>query len=225
LSTAKALDSLTESNVANYLLDHPDFLLRRSEVLDQLLPPQRELGDSVTDFQRFLVARLKGQIETLKERQQNFIVASRLNEMNLARIHGAALRLCEARSLEELAAIVHTELPELCQVDTAALAIESDDLALPHTVSRLKPGYLERWLGPADVLLQAHADPLPDLFGAQALHIRSLGVLRMEPGAQHPTVCLAFGSRDPEWFSPDQATDLISFLAGIVSRRLAQLLP
>jgi uncharacterized protein len=225
MTTAKLLSALTDSDVADYLLAHPDFLLRRSEVLDQLLPPQRELGDSVTDFQRFLVARLKGQIEALKERQQDFIVASRLNEMNLARIHGAALRLCEARSLEELAAIIHTELPDLCQVDGAALAIESDDLALPETVARLKPGHLERWLGPADVLLQANAEAQSALFGEQASRIRSFGVLRIEPGAQHPTVCLAFGSYDPEWFTPDQATDLISFLAGIVSRRLAQLLP
>ncbi len=226
MPTAKrASPSLSDHDVADYLLAHPDFLLRRSDVLDQLLPPQRELGDAVTDFQRFLVARLKGQIEALKERQQDFIVASRLNEMNLARIHGAALRLSEARSLEELAAIIHDELPVLCQVDAAALAIESDDLALPQSVSRLQPGHLERWLGPADILLKANAQPWPELFTKNANTIRSLGILRIEPGSQHPVACLAFGSHDPEWFTPDQATDLISFLAGIVSRRLAQLLP
>lgn len=226
--TAKKQPATTapiESEVADYLMRNPDFLVRHSEVLDKLLPPQRELGDGVTDFQRFLVQRLKGQIEQLRENQQHLIAAGRLNEMNLGRIHGAALRLCEARSLEELAAIITHEMPALCEVDAAVLAVESHDLALPHTVARLTHGTLELWLGPADTLLQAHAVAQPELFGGKASTIRSLAILRIEPGAQHPTSVIAFGCHDPEWFTPDQATDLISFLAGVVSRRLAQLLP
>ena len=216
-----------EGDVASFLMDNPDFLVRHSEVLDKLLPPQRELGDGVTDFQRFLVDRLKGQVERLRETQQHLIAAGRMNEMNIGRIHGAALRLCEARSLEELAGIIRNEIPSLCEVDAAVLAVESHDmeLALPQAIARLEPGTIERLLGPADTLLQAHAAAQPALFNESVGTIRSLAILRIEPGEQHPVCVIAFGCHDPEWFTPDQATDLISFLAGIVSRRLAQLLP
>lgn len=216
---------LTEADVTDYLMRHPDFLARHSKVLDHLLPPERDLGDSVTDFQRFLVQRLKGQIERLREDQQALIAVGHENDVNIGRILGAALRLTEARSLEELAAIIRNEIPQLCGVDRAALALESEDLALPQAASRLAPGSLDHWLGPADTLLQSYAAPQPDLFAQDAPAMRSLAMLRVEAGPGQPQGVIAFGSHDPEWFSPDQATDFISFLAGIVSRRLAQLLP
>lgn len=215
----------TEADVADYLMQHPDFLMRHNDVLDRLLPPGRELGDSVSDFQRFLVQRLKGQLEQLREKQQALIAVGYENDMNLSRILGAALRLSEARSLEELAAIVSHEIPALCDVDAATLAIETADLALPATVARLVPGTLEHWLGPADTLLQSYAAGHYELFGQGADSIRSLALLRLEPGEGQPAGVIAFGSQDPEWFTPDQGTDLISFLAGIISRRMAQLLP
>lgn len=215
----------SENDVADYLLHHPDFLMQHSEVLDRLLPPKRELGDGVSDFQRFLVQRLKGQVEQLRETQQALIAVGHENEMTLSRIHGAALRLTEARSLEELAAIVADEIPALCNVDAATLALESDDLALPAAMAPLPPGLLNHWLGPADALLQSYAAGHAELFGRRAAHIRSLALLRLETAATQPAAIIAFGSHDPEWFSPDQATDLISFLAGIASRRLTQLLP
>ena len=217
--------TLSETEVADYLMQNPDFLVRHSRVLDQLLPPGRELGDGVSDFQRFLVQRLKGQIEQLREDQQALIAVGHENDMNIGRILGAALRLSEARSLEELAAIIRLEIPSLCGVDRAVLAIESADLALPQAVSRLAPGMLDHRLGPADTLLQSYAAPHGELFGQDAAAMRSLAMLRVEPGPGQPQGVIAFGSHDPEWFTPDQATDFIAFLAGIVSRRLSQLLP
>ncbi len=217
--------TLSETEVADYLMQHPDFLIRHGAVLDHLLPPGRELGDSVSDFQRFLVQRLKGQVERLREDQQALIAVGHENDMNIGRILGAALRLTEARSLEQLAAMISDEIPALCGVDRAVLAIESDDLALPQSVARLAPGLLDHWLGPADTLLQSYAAPHAELFGVDANAMRSLALLRVEAGQHQPLGVIAFGSHDPEWFSPDQATDFIAFLAGIVSRRLAQLLP
>lgn len=217
--------TLNEAEIAEYLMQHPDFLARHGHVLDHLLPPGRELGDGVSDFQRFLVQRLKGQVERLREDHQALIAVGHENDMNIGRILGAALRLTEARSLEELAAIIRNEIPALCGVDRAVLALESDDLALPQTMARLLPGTLDRWLGPADTLLQSYAAPQGELFGQDAPAMRSLALLRVEPGYSHPHGVIAFGSHDPEWFSPDQATDFVAFLAGIVSRRLSQLLP
>lgn len=217
--------ALTEAEVAAYLQRNPDFLARHAYVLDGLLPPGRELGDGVSDFQRFLVQRLKGQVERLREDQQALVAVGHENDMNIGRILGAALRLSEARSLEELAAIIRHEIPDLCGVDRAVLAIESDDLALPQAIARLEPGMLDHWLGPADTLLQSYAAPQGALFGQDAAAMRSLALLRVEPGQHQPLGVIAFGSHDPEWFTPDQATDFISFLSGIVSRRLAHLLP
>lgn len=224
ITTTDTVPKLDERDVADYLMHHPDFLARHNTVLETLLPPERELGDGVSDFQRFLVQRLKGQVERLREDHQALLAVGRENDVNIGRILGAALRLTEARSLEELAAIIRDEIPLLCGVDRAKLAIESADLALPEAVARLTPGLLDHWMGPADTLLQSYAAPHLELFAQDAPAMRSLAMLRID-APTGPAGVIAFGSHDPEWFTPDQATDFIAFLAGIVSRRLAQLLP
>lgn len=217
--TASVLPS--EADVMAYLTENPDFLSRHPAMIEHLLP-ERELGDGISDFQRFFVQRLKGQIEDMRETQQALISAGRANDMNLGRIHGAALRLSEATTLDELGRIVRDEIPHLCAVDRAVIGVESD--AMPESISALPSGSIEQWMGPADAMLRSYTIGFPELFGIDSAAMRSLAVIRLEAPSRPLTAVVAFGSHDPEWFTPDQATDLISFLGGIIARRLATLL-
>jgi uncharacterized protein YigA (DUF484 family) len=83
---------------------------------------------------------------------------------------------------------------------------------------------IDFWLGPADAMLRANTTGIPELFGTEAASIRSYAMMRLEPGNGACGV-VAFGSKDPEWFTPDQATDLVGFLAGVMARQLGRLLP
>lgn len=211
------MSSVTENQVASYIEEHP-------EVLEQL-GLRRDLGAGVSDMQPVLLRKLRGQVDRLRETQQGLIETGRENEVTLSRIHGAALRLCEANSLEMLAGIIADELPLLCGVDVAALAIETRDLALPQLVARLHPGILDHWIGPADTMLQSHSRGKDEVFPRASAPVASIALLRLEAGGNHPPAIIAFGSYDPEWFTPEQSTDLVAFLAGIAARRLAQLMP
>ena len=56
------------------------------------------------------------------------------------------------------------------------------------------------------------------LFGAEAAEVRSMAMVRMaiwEPSCQ---ALLAFGSADPEGFTPDMGAELVAFLARVVER-------
>lgn len=212
-----------EAEVIAYLTSHPDFLLHHPGLIEHLLPPERELGDSISDFQRFFVQRLKGQIEDMRETQQALIAAGRANDMNLGRIHGAALRLTEAATLDELGRIIRNEIPHLCAVERAVLGLEGD--TLPDSIAALPAGIIENWMGPADTMLRSYTIGFPELFGIDSAAMRSLAIIRIEMPHHPVNAVVAFGSHDPEWFTPDQATDLISFLGGIIARRLSALLP
>lgn len=220
---AEVAHPISETDVISWLTAHPDFLVSHTALLEHLLPPERELGDGISDFQRFQVQRLKGQIADMRATQQALITAGRANDMNLSRIHGAALRLTEAATLDELGRIIRDEIPQLCAVDRAVLGVEGDDL--PASIATLAHGTIENWMGPADAMLRSYTIGFPELFDIDSAAMRSLAVIRLDPPGRMMNAVVAFGSHDPEWFTPDQATDLISFLGGIIARRLSALLP
>lgn len=218
----KSTKAPDEKTVLSFLSGNPDFLLRHQEIFAHLVTPARQLGDGVSDFQRFMVDRLKSQVQELRDTQQALIAAGHANDMSLNRIHGAALRLVEADNLETLGAIITDELPALCGVDSAVIGLERESGT--DTIVTLDPGQVEGWLGPADTMLRAHTTGMPELFGDTGGTLRSIALMRLEPDADTLGV-LAFGSRDPEWFTPDQGTDLVSFLTGLITRQIRKLTP
>lgn len=216
-SLIKSKDSMTDDSVLVYLQSEPDFFVRHPDALQKMTPPPRDLNKGVSDFQNFFVDRLKGQIRDLRAAQRELIENGAENYTTLNRIHAAALRLCEATSIEDLGQIIRHEIPALCGVDRAILALEGEGFG--ESIAHLNVGQINTWLGPADVMLHAHTMGYPEIFGIDTAAMRSFALLRLETRPAY-TGAIAFGSHDPEGFSPDQATDLVSFLNGILSRRL-----
>ncbi len=206
--------ALDEKDIVQYLQNHPDFLVRYPDLITKLSLPARPFGEGVSDFQSFMVQRLKMQVQALRDSQHSLITAGHENDISLTRLHATALRLMEARSLEELGHIVQKDIPSLCSIDCAQLALENTKT--PPSILSLPDSTIESWLGPADAMLCAHAKPMPELLGQHSAAIRSVALVRLEIGKK--SGLLSFGSNDPEWFHPDQGTDFIAFLGGIVVR-------
>ena len=61
------LDEATEIAIAAYIDAHPDFVERHPGVLQALMPPAVDAGGGVVDFQRYMVARLKADIDRLAD--------------------------------------------------------------------------------------------------------------------------------------------------------------
>jgi uncharacterized protein YigA (DUF484 family) len=84
-------------------------------------------------------------------------------------------------------------------------------------VRRLVVGAVDQVLGDEhDVWL------LPDdagdeaIFGPKASEIRSAAIVRLAPFYGDPVGLVAFGVKEPDYFSPAQANDLIMFLASVI---------
>ncbi len=213
----------TDAQVAAYLADHPDFLMRHGDLMSKLALPRRQWvgkgGSKVVDLQAAMLERLRSELEQVRQIEGVLLETSRSNLQTQMRIHAAVLSMLGSQGLEDLIDTVTRDLPVLLDVDAIALCVEASADALPIEGLRPLPrGTVEAIMGPTDrVLLRHDISGDKRIFGEAAAAVRSDALVRPEAVTEEegPPFLLAFGSREPEHFHPDQGTELISFL-GIV---------
>lgn len=226
--TTNPMDELTAEDVTAFLMEHPDFLARRPDLLRHLLPPSGpERGQGIVDIRERILEKLRGEVGRLSDQQQLLVDTTRANMMNLRRVHAAVLHLLSCRGLEAMVQAITGDLAVLLDLDAANLVVEQP----PGPIATIGPaglgmahhGAINRALGRADVALQSDILGSVEIWGHQAGLIRSQALVRLRLGEGEETTpaLLAFGSADPEMFHPGQATDLLLFLSGVVERVIA----
>jgi len=220
--TTRATDGQAPAatDVARYLQDNPDFFLGREALLETMTPPLRWTGDGVIDMQKYVLDRLRGEIEVLRRDALEVIETSRGNMSSQARVHAAVLALIEAADFDGLAHIIADDLPLLLDVDVATLGFEPAGTGAPMPqaapLREFKPGTVDAVFGPdRQVILLGEIGDDGTIFGAAAGLVRSAALARLRSGPTTPSGILALGSRDTT-FQPGQGTELVAFLAQVV---------
>jgi uncharacterized protein len=121
----------------------------------------------------------------------------------------------------------------LLGVDAAAIGIEvkADDASmLPDGASTalrlLTPGTVDMLIGTgAPTRLRTKADGGTALYGAAEGLVTSDALVRLAPCGTLPVGVFAVGSRDEGYFSEDQGTELLGFLAEVVRYTVARWWP
>jgi len=217
----RAKGRVTAAQVADYLRQHPEFLLRHPDLLDTQVAPSRRRGEGVADLQQFMVERLRRDLARLKADQDDLLTNSRDNLSTQDRIHKAVLALLGAETLEHFVEIVATDLAVLLDVDAVALCVEAGDgkarkLRLDG-IQMLAPGAVDRVLGAERAaLLRDDTTGDAEIFDAGAGLVRSDALIRLRFGDGAPPGLIAFGTRHPGYFDPGQGTELLHFLARII---------
>ena len=110
IRTAFTVDKLkariTSSQVAEYLLRHPQFLVRHPDLLDYQIPPARNKGEGIIDLQQFMVERLRRDIAKLREAivaffQKDLVEAELFLPWSAQKLRGEIFSACQV--LEERA--------------------------------------------------------------------------------------------------------------------------
>ena len=231
---AKAEDSvesgggaLTGDDVAGYLRRNPGFLAQYPDLASILHAPDRFSDDTqagetpVIDLQRFMVERLRSDVDQAQLKTARLIDTSRENLVGQRRVHEAVLSILAAGSLEQLVEIVTTDMAIQLDIDVVSICMESDralpDGAMRHGLAVMDEGIVDEIMGPGTDCVLRNADvAAPDrelIFGAGAGLIDSDALLRVQPHPSTPQGMLALGSREPDKFHPEQGTELLLFLA------------
>ena len=226
-AAAEASGEIGARDVIGYLRRHPDFLEKHPEALRLMRAPSRELGEDVFDFQHFHVERLRQDLVRLNLEHRTLIAASRGTLASQGRVHKAVLTILAAGSFEQLLQTVTTDMAVLLDVDIITIGVESTTSAGGRLSVRgihlLQAGAIDALLGPERVLvLRADQPGETALFGAAAGLVRSQALLRLGFGRGAPLGLLCIGTRQPGRFHPGLGTELLTFLARVISITISQ---
>lgn len=217
-------NSVTSKNdIIAFIRENPNFLQDNPDVFELLIPQKkRGVRGQPADFQAYMIERLKTAKDEALETTREVVANSRANMNNQQRIHMATLRLLEATNFHDFIQIITMDLANLLDVDIAVLVVEADGDAIPHIqttgITVLPEGTVDQWMGDKQVLLQDHISGIEAIYGGGATLVRSQILLRVDISMETPPAILAFGSRNPDMFNEDQATDQILFLARVIER-------
>ena len=212
-------NGITAAEVAEYLGQNPNFFIQHPETLVNQLPPGRDLGDGVVDFQSALIGRLREDVAGHTDRQRELLDTSRANLTIQTRVHECVLAMLNARSFEKVIEAIATDFTVLLDLDVTALCIEAQDGgwsggAAAQGLRVISSGVVDALLGVnEDTILRGHMTGDPKVYGEAAGLVRSEALVRLQISPATPPAMLAFGSRDPEKFHPGQAVELMAFLA------------
>ena len=227
-STPMTDPTLSDSAVADYLRDHPDFLIRNPDVLDALAPPARWSGDGVVDMQQYLINRNRSEMDELRDCAQDVIETSRSNMSTQTRAHAAVLALLTTRQWSDIIHVVSHDWPLLLDVDVVSVAFEPaarpDTRLVQGDLGQLAADAIDRLLGDdQDLRLFRELNDDGSLFGSGAGLVRSAALVRMRPSDNLPAGLLALGARGAS-FHPGQGTELLTFLCRVLEQSIARAL-
>ena len=181
------------------------------------------------DFEARALARLRQRVAAAEEANQDLIAFARGHSGAVTAIHAAVLAAVDAEGLDHLIHIVTQLWPDLLGLDAVSIALVIGDRGLRADLSGMQfvdPRMVERSLAGVDgVLLRACGRGHP-LFGPASDLIRAEALVRLDNVAPLPSGLLALGQRRPQGFETRHGSELLVFLADILSRMMGRwLLP
>ena len=204
------------SAVRRFLADNPAFLTGDDGLLAEL--GLKVVGGNVVEFAPAALARVHAAHQREAEQRQQIEETARANFAAQAQTHGAVVDLLEARNNSDLARRVDELARARFGLAAGIIALESEGLP-PAGWKHLVEGQVDLILdGPQRLARMGFAPTAMGLFGHDVGEVRSMAMVRMaiwEPSRQG---LLAFGSPDPEGFTPDMGSELVAFLARVVER-------
>ncbi|MBL4739721.1 MAG: DUF484 family protein [Sneathiella sp.] len=216
MEEADKLSSMAEENIRQWLLAHPDFLGKNTDLLASAVPTKRQSGDGVVDMQSFLVERLQKEVKYLTRLQDDFVSTARINLHTQKMIHNAIQSLLTATGFTHFVHILTQDLPEILEIDVITLCVEDGPVPLPEMtgLQRLKPGNIERanWSG-GNIIMRPEAPSSEAVFGPAMDLVKSDARIKLTAPSLHANAMLAIGSRESGHFDQNQGTELMSFLA------------
>lgn len=218
-------EELAETEVADYLLEHPAFFERHAELLPRMTL-SHESGRAVSLIER-QVEKLREENEQLTAKLQTLVQVARDNENLGARIQKLAVVVLESESLDQLLTSVEDAFRS--QFDAEHVVIRLLDVPA-RGLGGLAPKY--RVAPDSDlaagfrVFLQSRRvrcgrlleDQLTLLFGRAAAEVRSVAVVPLYGGSEFGLVAL--GSRNSRRFQPAMGVLFLEQIGELLSAAL-----
>ncbi|MEM9549522.1 MAG: DUF484 family protein [Pseudomonadota bacterium] len=223
-----------EDHLRAAILKTPDAVLDDHDLMRALVSAnQKSMGANVVDLRGIAMDRLEARLGRLEDTHRSVIAAAYENLSGTNLVQRAILSLLEPTEFEEFLRNLGGDVAEILRVDAVRLVLESLQSENTAAVARLdgiltvaKPGFVDGYTRtqagtePRTVTLRQMECGEARVYGSDATWLRSEACLRLDLGKGRLPGLLVLGSEDPHQFSPQQGTDLLQFLAGVLERSL-----
>ena len=232
-ASAEALSLLRDQILAD-----PALILEDDQLMRALLAADRRAaqGRNVVDLRGVLVDRLEERLDRLEDTHREVLAAAYENVAGTNQVHRACLALLDPADFAGFLRVLTHDVAMILGVEVIRLGLEAPAAApgtslgpegpLRDTMVALPRGGADayarqgRGLGARRVTLRQARPEDTTLYGPRAPEVRSEALLRLDLGAGTLGGLLALGAADAHRFHPDQGTDLLAFLAGVLERAL-----
>jgi uncharacterized protein YigA (DUF484 family) len=202
--------------VRAFLASNPDLIRGDDGLLAEL--GLRIDAANVVDFGPAALARVHEAHQREASVRRELEATARANFAAQAQTHGAVIDLLESRNHADLARRVDDLAQLRFGLAAGVVALEGPE--------NTPAGWRTLVEGQVDMILDGHqrlhrmgfAPTALPLFSERAESVQSMAMVRLaiwEPARQG---LIAFGSGDPEGFTPDMGAELVAFLARVVER-------
>ncbi|MDZ4109656.1 MAG: DUF484 family protein [Brevundimonas sp.] len=205
--------------VRAWLQSHAATLVEDRALLQEL--GLRPHGPNVVDFGAAALSRVEAVAAREAGARKAIEGVARANFAAQAQTHVAVLDLMEARNPSDLARRLDAAAQARFGLAGASIVLEKPG-GIPFGWRALEPCGVDGLLGRNGLHRLGTGGQGLGLFGAAEDEVHSVALVRMAPhvgpnGSTRPGLC-AFGSPDPEGFTPEMGCELAAFLTRVIER-------
>ncbi|THD72894.1 DUF484 family protein [Thalassobius vesicularis] len=230
MSTTPVLDA----NLRQKIISEPDVILDDKDLMRALVAAnERAMGNNIIDLRGIAMERLEARLDRLEDTHRSVIAAAYENLAGTNQIHRAILRMMEPLNFESFLRDLGGPVAEVLRVDSIKLVLETAQTDEDPVLKRLggvltvaRAGFVDDYITAGRnapvrpvTLRQVHEGDLR-VYGEDAGFVRSEACLKLDFGPNRLPGMLVLASEDPHQFSPQQATDLLAFFAGVFERTM-----
>jgi uncharacterized protein len=211
-ATKKAVDP---DSVRDFLRTEPEFLRHDEDLLGEL--GLKVAAGNIIDFGPAALAKAAAAHKREATVRQAIEANARANFSAQAQTHAAVIDMLDARNHSDLARRVDEMSIKRFGLAAGVMALEGPS-RVPAGWYALAEGQVDMILADAPIARMGFFAPALPLFGERMETIRSMALVRMAIWEPRREALIAFGSTDPEGFTPDMGAELVNFLARVVER-------
>ena len=223
--------TLMAHDLREKIIANPDVLLEDHDIMRALVGANDDTSrGNIVDLRAIAMERLEARFDRLEDTHRSVIAAAYDNLAGTNQVHRAILRLMEAEDLGTFLGLMAGDVTDILRVDAIRLVLECESAEnvadWGPSVIMMPEGFIDGYvtLGrnvPArTVTLRRSHKVSSTLFTGLGREVGSEACLQLDLGAGRLPGMLVMGAIDPQQFTPQQGTDLLTFFAGVFERAM-----